>query len=99
MTQVKIQEDGKTMLAMLSGEIDHHWAAVMRECIDERVRAALPKILVLDFSAVTFMDSSGIGLILGRHRLVHSLGGIVVVQKAPKDVQRMLSIAGIDAKE
>lgn len=99
MTQVTIQEDGSTMLALLSGEIDHHWASVLRDKIDARVQAASPKNLVLDFSGVTFMDSSGVGLILGRHRLVHALGGVVVVQKAPKDIQRMLSIAGIDAKD
>ncbi len=99
MTQVTLHQNGATLLAQLSGEIDHHWAAVLREEIDTRVTAACPKILVLDFSAVTFMDSAGIGLILGRHKLIHSLGGVVVVQKAPADIQRMLAIAGIDSKE
>ena len=99
MTQVIICEDGENMTTMLSGEIDHHWAAILREQIDERVRAASPKTLTLDFSGVTFMDSSGIGLILGRHRLINSLGGIVVVQKAPREIQRMLSLAGIESKE
>ena len=48
---------------------------------------------------VPFMDSSGIGLILGRHKLVSAMGGVVVVQKAPKDIKRMLSIAGIESKD
>ena len=91
MTQVTLKQDGKTLTALLSGEIDHHWAAILREKIDERAAAAAPAILILDFSAVTFMDSSGIGLILGRHKLV--------VQKAPKDIKRMLSIAGIESKD
>ena len=69
------------------------------EKIDERAAAAAPAILILDFSAVTFMDSSGIGLILGRHKLVSAMGGVVVVQKAPKDIKRMLSIAGIESKD
>ena len=86
MTQVTLKQDGKTLTALLSGEIDHHWAAA-------------PAILILDFSAVTFMDSSGIGLILGRHKLVSAMGGVVVVQKAPKDIKRMLSIAGIESKD
>ena len=96
MTQVTLKQDGKTLTALLSGEIDHHWAAILREKIDER---AAPAILILDFSAVTFMDSSGIGLILGRHKLVSAMGGVVVVQKAPKDIKRMLSIAGIESKD
>ena len=82
MTQVTLKQDGKTLTALLSGEIDHHWAAILREKIDERAAAAAPAILILDFSAVTFMDSSGIGLILGRHKLVSAMGGVVVVQQA-----------------
>ena len=99
MTQVTMHEDGKTITALLSGEIDHHWAAVLRERIDERVTAVVPAILILDFEAVTFMDSSGVGLILGRHKLVRAMGGVVVVQKAPKDIKRMLSLAGIESKD
>ena len=95
MTQVTLKQDGKTLTALLSGEIDHH----LREKIDERAAAAAPAILILDFSAVTFMDSSGIGLILGRHKLISAMGGVVVVQKAPKDIKRMLSIAGIESKD
>lgn len=99
MTQVTLHQNGNTLVAKLSGEIDHHGAALLREQIDQRTTAVVPAILVLDFSAVTFMDSSGIGLILGRHKLISALGGVVVVQKAPADIKRMLSIAGIDAKE
>ena len=99
MTQVTIHEDGENLVALLSGEIDHHWAAILREEIDERVRSRSPAKLILDFSGVTFMDSSGIGLILGRQRLVSTLGGVVIVQKAPREIKRMLSIAGIEARE
>lgn len=99
MTQVTLKQDGKTLTALLSGEIDHHWAAILREKIDERAAAAAPAILILDFSAVTFMDSSGIGLILGRYKLARELGGTVVVQHVPKDIRRMLALAGIDSKE
>ena len=99
MTQVTIHEDGENLVALLSGEIDHHWAAILREEIDERVRSRSPAKLILDFSGVTFMDSSGIGLILGRHRLVSTLGGVVIVQKAPREIKRMLSIAGIETRE
>ena len=108
MTQVTLKQDGKTLTALLSGEIDHHWAAILREKIDERAAAAAPAILILDFSVrhlvldmerMPFMDSSGIGLILGRHKLVSAMGGVVVVQKAPKDIKRMLSIAGIESKD
>ncbi|MEG0770126.1 MAG: anti-sigma factor antagonist [Ruthenibacterium sp.] len=99
MTQVTIQQEGKTLVAHLSGEIDHHGAELLRTQIDGRIAAADPAILVLDFSDVTFMDSSGIGLILGRHKLISAAGGVLVVQKAPAEIHRMLALAGIDAKD
>ena len=99
MTQVEIRQQGDTMTACIAGEIDHHWAAQLRAQIDERARAAAPARPGLDFSAGTFMDSSGVGLILGRHRLVRTWGGSVAVQHAPPGIRRMLAIAGIEAQE
>ena len=72
-----------TLAAYLSGEIDAQ--------VDER----LPELLTLDFSGVTFMDSSGVGLILGRDRHVVSLGGRLTVQNPPPAVRRMLDLAHI----
>ena len=95
MTQVQLQQNGKTLTARLSGEIDHHWAGILREKIDEHIQAARPAgDTAADFSAVTFMDSSGIGLILGRYKLARELGGTVVVQNVPKDIRRMLALGG-----
>lgn len=99
MTQVQLQQNGTTLTARLSGEIDHHWASVLREKIDEQIQATKPAVTLLDFSAVTFMDSSGVGLILGRYKLARELGGTVVVQHVPKELRRMLALAGIDSKE
>lgn len=99
MTQVQLQQNETTLTARLSGEIDHHWASVLREKIDEQIQATKPAVTLLDFSAVTFMDSSGVGLILGRYKLARELGGTVVVQHVPKELRRMLALAGIDSKE
>ncbi len=99
MTQVTIHQQGKTMTAQLSGEIDHHGAKILRTQIDDKINACAPSTLVLDFSGVTFMDSSGIGLILGRHKLINAGGGMVIVQKAPSEIRRVLSLAGIDSRD
>lgn len=95
MTEVKIEQNGCTLSCYLSGEIDHHSAEEMRKKIDTRILAGSVSVLVLDFSAVSFMDSSGIGLILGRNKLVSALGGRAVVQGAPHSITRMLALAGI----
>lgn len=84
-----------TLAAYLSGEIDHHAAQGLRREIDSQIDARMPELLTLDFSGVTFMDSSGVGLILGRSRRIAALGGRLSVQNPPAAVRRMLDLARI----
>lgn len=70
-----------TLAAYLTGEIDHHAAQALRREIDAQIDARMPELLTMDFSGVTFMDSSGVGLILGRGRQMSGLGGRLVVCK------------------
>ena len=83
------------LAAYLSGEIDHHAAQTLRNEIDAQVDDRLPELLTLDFSGVTFMDSSGVGLILGRGRHIRALGGRLTVQNPPAAIRRMLDLARI----
>lgn len=62
---VTIETNGDTMVARLSGELDHHHTQKLREEIDRNVQKERPARLALDFAGVEFMDSSGIGLVLG----------------------------------
>ena len=84
-----------TLAAYLTGEIDHLAAQALRREIDAQIDARMPELLTMDFSGVTFMDSSGVGLILGRGRQMSGLGGRLVVQNAPDTVRRMLDLAHI----
>ena len=93
---VQIDIDEKTVTAYISGEIDHHNAAGLRNEIDEAIEFAYPEILILDFGAVTFMDSSGIGLVMGRYKLMKSLSGKVIIQNAPKTIKKVMRMAGIE---
>lgn len=99
MTDVKLTQSGKVLAAYIQGEIDHHTAAILREKIDKAVCALMPDMLLIDFSAVSFMDSSGIGLVLGRTKLIKALGGECSVQNAPAGVAKMLKLAGVQACE
>lgn len=94
---VSLIQDSNVLKAFLSGEIDHHSAADMRLEIDEWIRRDKPKILVLDFSEVTFMDSSGIGLIMGRYKLMGILGGSVRVVNVSDRIDRILRLSGVSA--
>ncbi len=91
---VEITLQDRTLVAVLDGEIDHHCAQPMRTEIDEKITAYQPEVLVLDFAGVTFMDSSGIGLIMGRHRSMESIGGEVIVRNPPQHITRVMRISG-----
>lgn len=91
---IENEEDGVAVL--LSGEIDHHSALRMREEIDACVRQKRPDKLVLDFGRVEFMDSSGIGLVLGRYRLMQELEGHLILRNLPAHIRKVMRVAGIE---
>ena len=88
---------GESLFCSGAGNIGglHHAAQALRREIDAQIDARMPELLTMDFSGVTFMDSSGVGLILGRGRQMSGLGGRLVVQNAPDTVRRMLDLAHI----
>lgn len=83
------------LTAKLGGEIDHHTAREMRESIDDTAQKLKPYCLRLDFSDVPFMDSSGVGLILGRVRLCGFWKGRVVLCGLSPNLNKMVELAGI----
>ena len=93
--EINAKSMDRNLLLELSGEIDHHGARdAMRE-LELAVDAALPKKLVLDMTGVTFMDSSGIALILRAQQRMQLLDGSVVVCNIPAQARRVLDAAGI----
>lgn len=80
--------------AAISGEIDHHNARTIRAKIDEKLYLYRPKLIRLDVSKVSFMDSSGLGLILGRFTLARELGGELRVVNPSEGVSKILDLAG-----
>ena len=93
---VQIETGPEVVSAFLSGEINHHNARQLRTEIDEAAVRVLPAVLRLDFSGVEFMDSSGIGLVLGRYQLMEDLGGKLEVTGLPRHLRKVMTVAGID---
>ena len=79
----------------ISGEIDHHSAFSIKDVIDAQILSRSPQIAVMNFEKVTFMDSSGIGLILARYKFCQQCGTSLYVQGLSSQTQRVLSLAGI----
>ncbi|ARP49973.1 MULTISPECIES: STAS domain-containing protein [Caproicibacterium] len=92
---VQLQLKEGTLTASLSGEIDHHTAREIREEIDLVLMRVHPGHLVMDFADVQFMDSSGIGLILGRCKLMQVWQGKVSICHMPPKLERLISLAGL----
>ena len=78
------------------GEIDHHNAAICRLEADEAIQTVMAPNVRIDFGEVTFMDSSGIGFVMGRYRLAQSIGSNVEVVNLSQRNYSMMKLAGLD---
>ena len=94
--QLELTREGNTLTAHLIGELDHHTAADIRGQIDAAVLSCRCSRLHLDLARLTFMDSSGIGLIMGRYRLMTSLEGQLRLAGTSPRMERMIRLAGLD---
>lgn len=88
--------DRSVLEIKLTGEIDHHSAVNARSEIDELIFELRPKRVVLDLSEISFMDSSGLGLIMGRYALIKELGGVLSLRAPTVAVMKILSLAGME---
>ena len=95
MVELKFREEDSTLTAVLDGEIDHHSAGPLRERIDEAIIVFKPEKIVLDFSGITFMDSSGVGLIMGRYKTASLYGGKTFVKVGEGRIKNILLLSGL----
>lgn len=93
---VKFREGERTLTVELCAEIDHHTARRIREKIDAELFLKKPEVLILDFSGVGFMDSSGLGLILGRCSVAEGIGAKVRVSGATAQLMRLIRLSGLE---
>ena len=91
----KIEYKQKEIHVFLDGEIDHHSACLIRASIDDAIIHKKPSLLVLDFKHVSFMDSSGIGMMIGRYKTMMRRGGTVAVRAGNRQVDRMMELSGL----
>lgn len=93
---VEINVTGEVVTAYLSGELDHHTAKEMRENIDMAVELNMPTLLILDFKNISFMDSSGIGLVMGRYRNLLKTGAQLHITNTPPQIYKVMRLAGLE---
>lgn len=95
--QIKTRREGETLNVLLTGELDHHSAAPLRVELDKLLKDEGIRCLVLDLGGVSFMDSSGLGVVLGRYKVLKARRGRLRICGAAKPVERILKMAGVYA--
>ena len=93
--EININEKNRFLIVQLLGELDHHSAADVRERVDKSFTRSTAKHIVFDLRGVGFMDSSGIGMLIGRHRALENAGGKVFAAGIGAELQRIFALSGL----
>ena len=90
-----IQKRGETLTVQIPAEVDHCFTDEVRDVVDRRLQMEEISRLEFDFKNTEFMDSSGIGLLMGRYKLMRALGGEVKIIHAGERIYKILVLSGI----
>ena len=88
-------DDGRCLTLRLLGELDHAAAPEATPCLEDAVEEYLPRRCVLDLSGLSFMDSSGIGMLLGRYKTIRFVGGTMAAINVKERMRRVLLLSGV----
>lgn len=92
---MKHQVEENCLTIFLPGELDHHNAEEIRKISDRLIENNHIKYIIFDFKETNFMDSSGIGVIMGRYKTVYLLGGEVWAVHANERIKKILTMSGV----
>lgn len=95
--EIKAVRRGPRIIVRLSGELDHHSAADVRGALDAVLRDVTVREMQLDMTDVTFMDSAGLGVVLGRYRTLAARGGRLIVSGVRTPIDRIFRMSGLYA--
>jgi len=93
--QVKFSKKGTTVIVSIIGELDHHSAQYLKNKVDSETLKSTTKNVVFDFMNVSFMDSSGIGTIIGRYKNIQKLNGKTAVVNMNTQIKRIFEMSGL----
>ena len=93
--EVTLIGEKRALLVKVTGELDHHVAEKIKVLVDDKIRSTNAVNIIFDFAELSFMDSSGIGVIMGRYKKARTLGGKVVVLGVNAGVLRIMEMSGL----
>lgn len=85
----------KLLIFEITEEIDHHTTEKIRRKMDNEIKRYMPKKVIFDFNQVTFMDSAGIGMLIGRYKIVRMLGGETKLMNVNQSIKKIFEMSGI----
>lgn len=91
----ELEQKAYRLVVHLPSELDHHYTEELRLQIDERIKEEPISELEFDFADTMFMDSAGIGMILGRYKLMRTLNGRIIASHMSKQIEKILALSGI----
>ncbi|SFC62008.1 anti-sigma F factor antagonist [Clostridium uliginosum] len=92
---LKFEKHDDILIITFIGELDHHSAEEVRVKIDDRIDRDNIEKVILNFSGVSFMDSSGIGVVVGRHKKISNKGGSLCIAKVSGNVNKVFELTGL----
>ena len=93
--QVSFEMINKMLIIKLYGELDHHSSDYIRHKIDSEIMSRKPESIIFDVGNLNFMDSSGVGVIIGRYKLITSKGGKIAITSMKPQIRRIYEICGL----
>lgn len=93
--QLKLVGEKRALVVYLDGEIDQHTVKQIKTVIDTELQRTNAVNIIMDFRNISFMDSSGIGMLMGRYRIVQILGGAVILYGCNDLVCRLITMSGL----
>lgn len=89
------QRDRNTLTIQIEGELDHHTSNQVKKELDKVIDDISIQNLVFDFKELYFMDSSGIGVILGRYKIINKRQGSIYIKNANPHINKILDVSGL----
>ncbi len=100
---VEFNKEDKKLIFKLTEDIDQHTVEKVRRKMDNEIKGYIPRKVVFDFSNISFMDSAGIGMVLGRYKLAKMLNGNLEIINVNRSMKKIFDMSGvsriIDIKE
>lgn len=93
--KIKFEVIERTLIVKIEGELDHHFATTIRESIEKQISKKNIKNIIFNLEGLSFMDSSGIGVIIGRYKYFEKIGGKTIISNMSPQIERIVKISGL----